>query len=107
MKLKPDFHSSTSLERLFGCLAYHREASTRVRHNLRQRNALIEHHKPAHPWIALGAFGGFPLDPDHREFQLPVLLEMQVGRAADLHARSVGMRLAAHFISGSMGLGTL
>ena len=83
------------------------EASTILRSNLWQGDARIEHHKPTHPRIALGAFGGFPLDLDHREVQLPVLLEMQVVPAADLHAASGGMLLAVHLISGPMGLGTL
>src|SRR2546422_21787 len=53
-----------------------REASTILLSNLRQRDALIEHHKPTHPRIALGVFGCFPFDPDHREVQLTILLEV-------------------------------
>ena len=51
------------------------EASTILLSNLWQGDDRIEHHKPTHPRIALGAFGRVSLNPDHREVQLPVLLE--------------------------------
>ena len=43
-------------------------------------------------------------NPDYREVQLPVLLEMQVVPAADLQAGSVGILFAPHLIGCPMGL---
>src|SRR6266702_710059 len=83
-----------------------REASTILLSNLRQGDDLIEHHKPTHARIPLGAFGCFPFDTDHREIQLTVLLEVQVVPAADVDPSALWRLLTPLLISLPMRLGT-
>ncbi len=81
-----------------------REASTLDVSNLRQRDHLIEHHKPTHTWIPFRAFRCFSLDADHTEVQVTVLLEMQMvpSAGAYLPVRSCS---TANSFSLCMGLG--
>src|SRR5438128_411348 len=83
-----------------------REAATILRRHLRQGDDRIEHHKPTHARIPLGALGGFPLDADHREVERTILLEVQVVPAADLHPPTLRRLFTPHLISSSMRLGT-
>src|SRR6266566_1286246 len=82
------------------------EASTILLSNLRQRDDRIEHHKPTHPRIPLGACGCFAFDTDHREVQLPILLEMQVVPATDLDRSALWWVVTPYLISRPMRLGT-
>src|SRR5271157_1315804 len=81
------------------------EASPILLRNLWQRNDRIEHHKPTHPRIPLGAFGGFPFDTDHREVQFPILLEMQVVPATDVDLSALRWVFTPLLISRPMRLG--
>src|SRR6266566_5880712 len=83
-----------------------REASTILLSDLRQRDDRIEHHKPTHARIPLGAFGCFPFDTDHREVQLTILLEVQMVPAADVDPSALRRLFTPHLISRPMGLGT-
>src|SRR5712692_2852110 len=82
-----------------------REASTILRSNLWQGNDLIEHHKPTHARVPLGVLGGFPFDPDHREVQRTILLEVQVVPAADVDTPTLRWVLTPLLISRPMRLG--
>src|SRR5450755_326200 len=82
------------------------EASPILLSNLRQGDDLIEHDKPAHTRVPLGAFGRFPLDTDDGKLQITILLEMQVVPAADARASAGLILLAVDLLSLSMRFGT-
>src|SRR6266487_2023667 len=82
------------------------EASTILLSNLRQRDDCIEHHKPTHARIPLGAFGCFPFDTDHREVQRTILLEMQVVPPTDMDLSALWWVFTPLLTSLPMCLGT-
>lgn len=81
-----------------------REASLVVLSHLRQWDTLIKHDKPTHAGIPFGASRRFPFDADHTEFQLTVLLEMQVVPPTDARGSARLLLLRADFISHVMRL---
>lgn len=82
-----------------------REASTRRRSNLWQRDDRIEHHQPTHLRIPSGTFGCFPFDTDHREIQRTTLLERQGVPAADVDPPALRRRFTPPLASLPMRLG--
>src|SRR5438128_7559556 len=79
------------------------KAPTILARDLGQGDEVIEHDKPAHPWIALGAFGRFALHTDHRQSQLAVLLEMQMAPATGAHVPALGVLLVGNVVGSPMG----
>src|SRR2546425_2580184 len=79
------------------------KAPTILARDLGQGDEVIEHDKPAHPWIALGAFGRFALHTDHRQSQLAVLLEMQMAPATGAHVPALGVLLVVNVLGWPMG----
>ena len=80
-----------------------RETPTIVRSHLWKGNEVIEHHKPADPWIAFGLFGRLSLHPNDLQDQFAILLEMQVAPATRAHVPALGVLLVAHVLGWPMG----